>query len=75
MFKTIVLQKAGTSVRATLPKQMVERLQMAAGDRLLATETDQGILLTPISPSDADALRVAEAMAVRHREALRKLAD
>jgi len=47
MAKSITLRRVGGSVGTTLPKEMVDRLDLAAGDRVLAVETETGILLTP----------------------------
>jgi hypothetical protein len=47
---------------------------MEAGDRVLAVETDQGILLTPYDPEAERALRVAARAAKKYRRALRELA-
>jgi hypothetical protein len=53
---------------------MVDRLDLAAGDRVLAVETEQGILLTPYSEElDADLVAMRRA-AKRYRAALRELA-
>ena len=48
MTKEVTLRQAGGSVSATLPKDMADRLRLEAGDRVLAVETDDGILLTPM---------------------------
>ena len=53
---------------------MVDRLDLTPGDRVLVTETEHGILLTPYSEeleADLDATRRA---AKRYRTALRELA-
>lgn len=47
MVREVTLRQAGGSIGATLPKEMADRLHLAAGDRVLAVETTQGILLTP----------------------------
>jgi hypothetical protein len=53
---------------------MVDRLDLAPGDRVLAIETEQGILLTPYSDElDAD-LAATRRAAKRYRGALRELA-
>jgi bifunctional DNA-binding transcriptional regulator/antitoxin component of YhaV-PrlF toxin-antitoxin module len=53
---------------------MVDRLDLAAGDRVLAIETEQGILLTPYTDDlDADLTATRQA-AKRYRAALRELA-
>ncbi len=74
MTKELTLRQAGGSVSATLPKDMLDRLRLDAGDRILAVETDQGILLTPYDPDAERALAVAAAAAKRYRAALRELA-
>ena len=45
----------------TLPKDMAERLGVRPGDRLLAVETEQGILLTSYDPLTEEALAIAAA--------------
>ncbi len=68
------MRRVGGSVGTTLPKDMAERLHLEAGDRLLAVETDQGILLTPFDANTEKALAVAAKAAKRYRNALRELA-
>jgi len=72
--KEVTLRQAGGSVSATLPKDMADRLRLEAGDRVLAIETDRGILLTPYDPEHERALRVAAKAAKKYRNALRELA-
>jgi putative addiction module antidote len=74
MTREVTLRQAGGSVSATLPKGMADRLHLEAGDRVLAIETDRGILLTPYDPNVERALKVAARAAKRHRNALRELA-
>jgi putative addiction module antidote len=74
MARSVTLRRVGGSVGATLPKEMVDRLDLAPGDRVLAIETEQGILLTPYSDElDAD-LAATRRAAKRYRTALRELA-
>ena len=68
------LRQAGGSVSATLPKDMADRLHLEPGDRVLAVETDRGILLTPYDPEAERALKVAARAAKKYRSALRELA-
>jgi antitoxin component of MazEF toxin-antitoxin module len=49
--RVLILRRVGGSIGATLPKAMADRLNLAAGDRVLAVETDRGILLTPYDPT------------------------
>ena len=74
MTKEVTLRQAGGSVSATLPKDMADRLRLEAGDRILAIETDRGILLTPYEPEAERALTLAARFAKKHRNALRELA-
>ena len=74
MTKEVTLRQAGGSVSATLPKDMADRLRLEAGDRILAVETDRGILLTPYNPATERALKIAAKAAKKYRNALRELA-
>jgi putative addiction module antidote len=74
MVKDLKLRQAGGSVSATLPKDMADRLHLAPGDRVLAVETDNGILLTPYDPHVEQALGIAARATKRYRTALRELA-
>jgi putative addiction module antidote len=74
MTKEVTLRRAGASVSATLPKDMADRSRLEAGDRVLAVETDRGILLTRYKPETEQALKVAARAAKKYRKALRALA-
>lgn len=74
MVREIKLRQVGGSVGATLPKDMAERLHLEVGDRVLAVETAQGILLTPYDPTVEAGLVAAAEVAKRYRNALRELA-
>ena len=73
MTKELKLRQAGGSVAATLPKDMADRLHLGAGDRVLAIETDRGILLTPYDPVIEEALSIAARASKKYRNALREL--
>ena len=74
MVRELTLRQVGGSKGATIPKDMADRLHLAAGDRVLAVETDQGILLTPYDPDVEAGLIVAAHAAKKFRNALRELA-
>ena len=59
---------------ATLPKEMVDRLDLAPGDQVLVLETEDGILLTPYTRELDDELAATRRAAKRYRSALRDLA-
>ena len=74
MTRGLKLRQVGGSIAATLPKDMADRLHLAAGDTVLAVETDRGILLTPYDPETEEALAIAAQVSGRYRNALRELA-
>lgn len=74
MVKEIKVRRVGGSVGATIPKDMADRLRLAAGDTLFVVETEDGLLLTPYDSAAREALDVAERAAKRYRNALRELA-
>jgi putative addiction module antidote len=74
MARPITLRRVGGSIGTTLPKEMVDRLDLAAGDRVLAIETERGILLTPYSDELEADLAATRRAAKRYRGALRELA-
>ena len=74
MVREVKLRQVGGSVGATLPKDMADRLNLGVGDRVLAVETDRGILLSPYDPTVEKALAIAAKTAKKYRNALRQLA-
>ena len=74
MTRELKLRRVGGSIGATLPKEMAERFQMEVGDRILALETERGILLTPYDPKIERALAIAAKVSKKYRNALRVLA-
>jgi putative addiction module antidote len=74
MVREVTLRRTGGSIGATLPKEMADRLHLTPGDRVLAVETEKGILLTPYDAKVERTLRVARRLARKYRNALRELA-
>jgi putative addiction module antidote len=72
--REVKLRRVGGSIGATLPKDMADRLHLGVGDRVLALETDRGILLSPFDPEVEEALSIAANASKRYRNALRELA-
>ena len=73
--KEIKLRRAGGSVSATLPAELVDRFHLQAGDRLFVLETEQGILLTPYDPEVSEAMAIYRRGARKYRHALHELAQ
>jgi putative addiction module antidote len=74
MVRKITLRQVGGSIGATLPRDMADRLHLEVGDRVLAVETERGILLSPYDPEVEAGLAVAAHAARKFRNALRELA-
>jgi putative addiction module antidote len=74
MIKSVTVRQTGTSVSATIPKEMAERLHIGQGDRLFAVETSEGVLRTPYDPTLEHAMRAYRRIAKHRRAALRELA-
>ncbi|HEX6038126.1 AbrB/MazE/SpoVT family DNA-binding domain-containing protein [Longimicrobium sp.] len=75
MVREIRVRRSGSSVTVTLPKDMMDRLRVEAGDKLFAIETEHGVLLTPCDPRFEPAMQAFEEVRGRYRTTLRKLAD
>ena len=73
MVRKITVRQTGTSVSATIPKDMADRMHVGPGDTLFAIETPQGVLLTPYDPATARAMQAYDRVAKKHRTALREL--
>lgn len=74
MVKRVTVRQTGTSVSATIPKEMAERLHIGVGDELFAIETEGGVLLTPYDPVLEAGMKAYARIAKKHRAALRELA-
>ena len=71
--KTQTLKKVGGSVGTVLPKSMLDRFHLTAGDTVYVVETPDGLLITPYDPDFADAMATYERGARKYRNALHEL--
>ena len=74
MIKRQTLKKVGGSVATVLPKPMLERFNLEAGDEVFVVETDQGLLVTPFDPEFERAMEIYARGAKKYRNAMRELA-
>lgn len=75
MIRRQTLKKIGGSVATVLPKSMLDRFHLDAGDDIYVVETGEGLLITPFDPDFADAMAAYARGAKKYRNALRKLAQ
>lgn len=71
------LSRVGNSVGVVLPKEVLARLKLHAGDTVFLTESPDGYRLTPYDSEHAEfetQMQVARAVMKRRRSALRELA-
>ena len=74
MVRRQTLKKIGGSVATVLPKSMLDRFHLQAGDEVNVIETNDGLLITPFDPEFATAMAAYERGAKKYRNALRQLA-
>jgi len=69
------VRKFGNSLGVILPKEIIQRLNTAEGERLLAVESPDGTFhLTPPNPEFEEKMRKANSIMDRYRNTLRVLA-
>ena len=68
-----VVRAIGNSSGVTIPKEMLEKYDLASGDAIFLQETPDGILITPHDPAFAEAMAIAADVAKRYRNALHAL--
>jgi putative addiction module antidote len=68
------LRKIGNSVGLVLPKEVLARLRVEAGDTIHMTEAPGGVRLTPYDPVFERQMAVARKIMKRNRNVLRELA-
>ena len=68
------LRAVGTSTGVVLPKELLGKLKVEKGDVLFATETPNGVLLTPYDAKVEEQVRLGREVMKRYRDTLRVLA-
>jgi putative addiction module antidote len=67
--------KIGNSAGVILPKELLARLRVEAGDSLFVTETPDGVRITASNPDFAAKMALAETIMREDRDILRVLAQ
>lgn len=70
-----VIRKIGNSEGVILPKEILERMNVKAGDRVALIETAKGISLEPIDDTFERQMGAARKVMDRYKVALQKLAE
>ncbi len=70
----IKIRRIGNSLGATLPKEVLQKLNVSEGDTVFLTETTQGVQLTAYDPDFEAAMQAFAETRKNYRNALRKLA-
>lgn len=74
MVKRTKLRRVGNSAGATLPKAMLDRLQVGVNDTMYVIEVDNGILLTPYDPTFGALMDAFQEGMTAYRNAMLELA-
>jgi putative addiction module antidote len=72
--QAIKIRRIGNSLGATLPRQVLQRLNVSEGETVFLTETPQGFALTAYDPTFDAAMQAFERTRKKYRNALRALA-
>ena len=68
------IRKIGNSLGASIPKEILEQMNVGEGDSLYVTQTPDGIYLTPYDPEFKTAMEAAKDITNRYRNAMKELA-
>ena len=69
------ITKIGNSAGVILPKELLARLRVEAGDSLFVSETPDGVRITAANPDFAAKMALAETIMREDRDILRVLAQ
>ncbi|WP_036479730.1 AbrB/MazE/SpoVT family DNA-binding domain-containing protein [Myxosarcina sp. GI1] len=68
------IQKIGNSLGASIPQEILEKMNVGEGDSLYVTQTPDGIYLTPYDPEFKTVMETAKNITNRYRNAMKELA-
>ncbi len=73
--QVLKIQQIGNSAGVAFPKEVLERLNLKAGDEIFFTETTGGFFITSYNLDFADAMEAYEITKQQYRNALHQLAQ
>lgn len=71
----VTVRKIGNSEGIILPKEVLDRLNLGAGDQLQVIETEKGLTLRPVDDAFERQMKAAEQVMDKYKVALQKLAE
>ncbi len=74
MNKPLKIVKIGNSSGVVLPKELLDQLGVAQGDRVTTVKTDQGVEIRPYEADFEEQMKAAREVMRKRRSALRQLA-
>lgn len=73
--KSTKLISIGNSTGVLLPKELLDRVRLNAGDKVVITESPDGFTIRSFDPEFEKQMDAAEAVMRQDRDILRKLAE
>jgi putative addiction module antidote len=71
---TLKIRRVGNSQGITLPKELLQKLNVREGDSVFVTETADGVQLTAYDPEFEKAMAAYRKVSSKYKNALRELA-
>ena len=71
MYKQVAIRRIGNATGMTIPKKMLQRHNLAEGDKVFIVETELGLLITPFDPDFAQAMQLYQEGNKAYRNAAR----
>ena len=72
--RTLKVRRIGNSLGVVLPKELLARLHVEKGDTVYATESPDGVRLTPFDPAFEQQMEAARKIMKARRNVLHELA-
>ncbi len=72
---TLKIRRVGNSQGITLPKELLQKLNVREGDSVFVTETAEGVQLTAYDPEFEKAMAAYRKVSSKYKNALRELAQ